>query len=241
MSMSKCSSTVFTVNGRVGLVELGITFGSPQTRMMSGACPPPAPSEWYVCTERPRKAPSVSSTHPASLSVSVWIVTCTSWASATPRQQSMAAGVVPQSSCNFSPTAPASMTSSRPSGRDVLPLPVNPKLRGRPSVAWSIIRKCCGPGVQVVAREPSAGPVPPPSRVVIPEAMASSASCGQMKWTCVSTPPAVSRLPSPAYTSVFTPITMPSDTPAIVSGFPAFPIPEILPALMPTSALKTPV
>ena len=46
MSMSRCSSSVLTVNGRVGLVELGRTFGSPHTRMMSGACPPPAPSEW---------------------------------------------------------------------------------------------------------------------------------------------------------------------------------------------------
>ena len=41
--MSKCSSSVFTVNGRVGLVEEGITFGRPHSFMMSGACPPPAP------------------------------------------------------------------------------------------------------------------------------------------------------------------------------------------------------
>ena len=39
---------VLTVNGRVGLVEDGRTLASPQTRMMSGACPPPAPSEWKV-------------------------------------------------------------------------------------------------------------------------------------------------------------------------------------------------
>ena len=37
---------VFTVNGMVGLVEDGRQLGSPQTRMMSGACPPPAPSVW---------------------------------------------------------------------------------------------------------------------------------------------------------------------------------------------------
>ena len=35
---------VFTVNGRVGLVEEGKTFGSPHTLIISGACPPPAPS-----------------------------------------------------------------------------------------------------------------------------------------------------------------------------------------------------
>ena len=34
----------FTVKGRVGFVEEGSTFGSPQTLMMSGAWPPPAPS-----------------------------------------------------------------------------------------------------------------------------------------------------------------------------------------------------
>ena len=44
--MSRCSSSVFTVNGRVGLVEEGSTLGSPATVMMSGACPPPAPSVW---------------------------------------------------------------------------------------------------------------------------------------------------------------------------------------------------
>ena len=56
---------------------------------------------------RPLKAAIESSTNPDSLSVSVWMVTCTSSPSATERQQSMAAGVVPQSSCSFSPMAPA--------------------------------------------------------------------------------------------------------------------------------------
>ncbi len=46
ISMSRCSSTVLTVCGRVGLVELGRMFGSETTVMMSGACPPPAPSVW---------------------------------------------------------------------------------------------------------------------------------------------------------------------------------------------------
>lgn len=38
ISMSRCSSRVFTVCGRVGLVELGSTFGCAATVMMSGAC-----------------------------------------------------------------------------------------------------------------------------------------------------------------------------------------------------------
>ena len=37
--MSRCSSIVFRVNGIVGLVDDGRTFGSPQTRMMSGRVP----------------------------------------------------------------------------------------------------------------------------------------------------------------------------------------------------------
>ncbi len=43
-TMSNCSSTVLTVNGRVGVVDEGRTLRSPAIRMMSGAWPPPAPS-----------------------------------------------------------------------------------------------------------------------------------------------------------------------------------------------------
>jgi hypothetical protein len=44
-----------------------------------------------------------------------------------------------------------------------------------------------GPGVQVVALVPAAGPVPPPIMVVTPETSASSA-CGQIQWMWVSIP-----------------------------------------------------
>jgi len=57
-----------------------------------------------------------------------------------------------------------------------LTFPVNPKFRGRLSVALIIISMWLGDGVHVVALVPVAGPVPPPSIVVKPEAMASSAS-----------------------------------------------------------------
>ena len=67
---------VLTVNGRVGLVDDGSTLGRPHTLITSGACPPPAPSEWYVWIVRPPMAAIESSTKPDSLSVSVWIVTC---------------------------------------------------------------------------------------------------------------------------------------------------------------------
>ena len=41
------------------------------------------------------------------------------------------------------------------------------------SVASSIMRICVEPGVQVVAQVPVAGPVPPPTIVVRPDAIAS--------------------------------------------------------------------
>lgn len=66
-----------------------------------------------------------------------------------------------------------------------------------------------GPGLQVVAHVPVAGPVPPPNKVVIPAAIASFASWGQMKWTWQSRAPAVSTRPSPATTSVPTPMVKP--------------------------------
>ena len=104
---------VLTVKGRVGFVELGRTWGSPQTLMMSGAWPPPAPSLWYVWIVRPLMAPRLSSTKPDSLSVSVWIVIATSFSSAKVRHASMAAGVVPQSSWSLRPAAPTRATASR--------------------------------------------------------------------------------------------------------------------------------
>ena len=55
---------VLRVNGRVGLVEDGSTFLRPATLMMSGACPPPAPSVWKAWMVRPLNALMVSSTKP---------------------------------------------------------------------------------------------------------------------------------------------------------------------------------
>jgi len=43
-------------------VEDGSTLASLQTVMMSGACPPPAPSVWYVWIVRPAIAASVDCT-----------------------------------------------------------------------------------------------------------------------------------------------------------------------------------
>ncbi len=206
--------------------------------MMSGAWPPPAPSVWKVAMARPLKAAKVSSTNPDSFSVSVWIVTCTSCRSATDRQLSIAAGVVPQSSCSFRPQAPASTCSWRAAGRLALPLPMKPRFIGNASAARNIDAMCQGPGVQVVAKVPVAGPVPPPSIVVTPLASASSICCGQMKWMCESMPPAVTIIPSPAMISVPGPMTM--STPGWTSGLPALPSAAMRPALIAMSALTMP-
>ncbi len=97
-----------------------------------------------------------------------------------------------------------------------------------------------GPGVQVVAHVPVAEPVPPPISVVMPLAMAVSICCGQMKWMCVSTPPAVQIRPSPAMTSVPGPMTSRGSTPVCVSGLPDLPTATIRPARMPMSPLTIP-
>ena len=62
---------------------------------------------------------------------------------------------------------------------------------GSASAACSMRWMFHGPGVQVVALVPVAGPVPPPIIVVTPLISASSICCGQMKWMCASMPPAV--------------------------------------------------
>ena len=238
ISMSRCSSSVFTVYGRVGFVLLGSTLGSPTTFMMSGAWPPPAPSVWKVWIVRPRNAAIESSTKPLSLSVSVWMATCVSVTSAIVRQLSMAAGVVPQSSCSFRPMAPAAICCVSASGRLALPLPMKPRFIGKASAAISMRWMLVGPGVQVVAKVPVAGPVPPPNIVVTPDISASSICCGQMKWMWVSMPPAVTIMPSPAMISVPGPMTM--STPGWVSGLPALPMAAMRLPLMPMSALTMP-
>ena len=150
----------------------------------------------------------------------------------------MAAGVVPQSSCSFRPIAPARTCSCSASGRLALPLPRRPKFIGQASQACNMRAMFQGPGVQVVAAVPAAGPVPPPSIVVTPDIRASSTCCGQMKWMCASSAPAVRICPSPAIASVPGPMT--TSTPGCTSGLPALPMAAIRPSSMPTSALTMP-
>ena len=180
----------------------------------------------------------VFSTKPDSFRVSEWIATWVSVASATSRQLLMAAGVVPQSSCNLRPITPASICSCSAAGRLALPLPRKPRFIGKASAACSIRSMFQGPGVQVVAKVPVAGPVPPPIMVVIPLAKASSICCGQMKWIWLSMPPAVTMLPSQLMISVPGPMMM--STPGCTSGLPALPMATMRPPLSPMSALTMP-
>ena len=85
---------------------------------------------------------------------------------------------------------------------------------------------------------PVAGPVPPPSIVVMPAYSASSICCGQMKWMWLSMPPAVTIKPSAAMISVPGPMTM--STPGCTSGLPALPMAAMRWPLMPMSAFTMP-
>ena len=240
ISMSRCSATVLTVWGRVGLVEPGSTLGCPAMVMMSGAWPPPAPSVWKAWMLRPPIARSVESTKPASLRLSLCSATWRPNSSAARSAASIAAGVLPQSSCTLYAAAPPSACSRSPAALTVLPLPISRRLTGR----WSSPRRtdwrCQGPGVTVVAFDPSEGPVPPPPRVVIPAASASWTWLVERKCTCRSTPPAVRMRPSPEMTSVPGPISRSGWTPSAMSGLPLRPRATIRPALMPTSARTMP-
>ena len=77
---------------------------------------------------------------PISFNVSEWMATCTSYLSATVRQLSMAAGVVPQSSCSLSPMAPASICSAIGFGWLMLPLAEKAEIHRKGIRARSISR-----------------------------------------------------------------------------------------------------
>ena len=136
--------------------------------MMSGAWPPPAPSVWKAWMVRPLKAAMVSSTKPLSLSVSVWIITCTSKLVGDARGSCRSSRAsCPSPRAASAQQAPARTISSSGAGREALPLPASARFIGKSSNAPIMCMMCQAP-VQVVASVPCAGPVPPPSIVVMP-------------------------------------------------------------------------
>ena len=196
ISMSRCSSRVLTVYGRVGLVDDGSTLGcagdGDDVRRV-----PAAGALGVVRVDRPAGDRREGVLDEAGLVERVGV------------DRDLHAGRVghPQAGVDrrrrgapvlvqleaagagraAAPTAPPRET--------VLPLPSSSTLTGQGSIASSIRARCQAPGVTVVALVPSAGPVPPPMIVVMPEASASSRSCGQMRWTWQSIAPAVRILP----------------------------------------------
>ena len=77
--------------------------------------------------------------------------------------------------------APALICSCRPAGKAALPLPKKPRFIGKASAACIMRSMFQGPGVQVVAKVPVAGPVPPPSMVVTPLANGICIHVGQKR------------------------------------------------------------
>ncbi len=92
-----------------------------------------------------------------------------------------------------------------------------------------------GPGVQVVARVPCAGPVPPPSMVVRPEMQRVVDLAGGDEVDVGIHAARGQDAPLPAITSVAGPIT--TVTPAGCRGLPALPMAWMRPSRRPTSAL----
>jgi len=164
------SSRLFTVNGRVGLVDDAARVPSRKLIDDVGAWPPPAPSvgrhgsSGLLIGGRERM-----STKPDHFNVSVWINHCNVMSSATDRQQSIAAGVVPQSSCSFSAQPRRFNHFDQRTGLALRCLAARGamfqyhavhRLQHAPDMPWA--------GVQVVASVPCAGRRAAPKQVVTP-------------------------------------------------------------------------
>ena len=160
ISMSRCSATVLTVCGSVGLVDPGSTFGSPAMVRMSGACPPPAPSTWNARDAPAGRSPSMvrcRRSRPRSASRSAARPAGpTRPRPSAPRRSRPGSSPSPRAPCSRRRRpAPA---PRRPPADTVLPLPSSSRLTGNASSArWTCFR-CQAPGVTVVALEPSDGP-----------------------------------------------------------------------------------
>ena len=123
MSMSRCSSSVFTVKGRVGLVEDGRTFGEPRDlddvgRVAAARALRVEGVDGAALEGRDRVLDEARFVQRVGVDHHLDVVVV-----GDARQLSMAAGVVPQSSCSLSAQAPASIISTSAPGREALPLP----------------------------------------------------------------------------------------------------------------------
>ena len=234
------------MNGRVGFVDDGQDVrqadrpsGCPardrRPRLRCGRCGSPAPSSQRSCL----------STKPDSFSVSVWIM--------PPARRSRSADGQAQLSIVAGRRAPVLVqleaASRRPRsarsaapGTDTLPFAEETEIHrerlGRLAASAAGAR---GRGCTVVAFVPVAGPVPPPSIVVMPLIeIASSICCGQMKWMCESM---IACRHDQAFAGDDLGARRRSTivTPGWMSGLPALPMPPDAPgACRPMSALTMP-
>ena len=182
ISMSRCSSTVFTVYGRVGLVDDGSTLGKPQApddvgRVAATGTLGVVGVDGAAGHCRQRILDETGFVQRVGVDGHLDIeVLCDRQAVVDRRRRG--APVLVQ----FQPDRAGGDLFGQGPGREALPLPRNPRLTGNASAACSMRWMFHGPGVHVVALVPVAGPVPPPSMVVMPDINASSICCGQMKW-----------------------------------------------------------
>jgi hypothetical protein len=231
---------VLTVCGRVGLVEDGSTWGlGDDLDDVRGV--PAARALGVERVDRPAGDRGQRRLQEAGLvEVSVWIATCTPDASATRRHASIAAGVVPQSSCSLNPPAPARSCSHSAASLTVLPLPMSRTLTGR----WS--EGLQHPAERAGARRDRGG-LRAVGRAGAPAGQRGEAGrergVDQLRADEVDVAVDPARGEDPpvaAMISVDGPMTSSGETPSITSGLPALPMPTMRPSVIPTSAFTTP-
>ena len=172
---------MLTVCGSVGLVEPGMTCGYDAIDRMSGACPPPAPSTWNAWIPRPAIAFSVDSTKPASFRLSACRATWRPHSSAARRAVSIAAGCRTPVLVHLVPGRAGQRLLGECLGAHRVALAHQQHVERERVEAPMHCSRCHAPGVTVVALEPSHGPVPPPTIVVMPVASASMSCDGESR------------------------------------------------------------
>ena len=131
----------------------------------------------------------------------------------------MAAGVVPQSSCSFRPMRAGANLLAQRLGVERVALAEKAEVQrerlGRFEHPPDVPRaRRAGGGVGAGRRTGAAAD----ERRDAASGTRRESGCGEMKWMCVSMPPAVRIRPSPAITSVAAPITRPGVTPSMMPG-----------------------
>ena len=169
MSMSSASSSVFTVYGRVGVVDDGMTLASPHTLMMSGACPPPG-SFGVKCVNGSALEGRDSIFDKAAFVQRVGVDENLDIHLVGHGQTAVdGRGSRTPVFMKFQAACPGFDLLDEPCRQACIAFAEESKIHGKASAACSIRSMCQGPGVQVVAVVPAAGPVPPPIMVVRPE------------------------------------------------------------------------